>query len=208
MPDYESYLMTLILKTPPGKPLFTLDQIKAHLCLTDDFTESDAAITDYGDAVTNYLDGNEGVLRRALITQSYTLILNCFAATIYIPMPPLQTIDEIRYLDAAGVQQILDPAVYRVVYAGAVNRRALITLARNKSWPSIDNVIAAVEIDFTCGYGDSWNDIPPNTRQLAKMMLASLFETRESQITNGSFSANPAVQSAMTAARFQEAGPS
>lgn len=199
--------MTLILKTAPATPLFTLDQIKGHLCLTDDFTESDATITDYGDAVTSYLDGNEGILRRGLITQSYTMIIDCFASAISIPMPPLQSVDEIRYLDSAGVQQILAASTYRVVYTGAVNRRALITLANDQSWPSVDTVIGAIEIDFTCGYGDNWNDIPANTRQLAKMLLASLFETRESQITNGSFSQNPVMQSAMAAARFQEAGP-
>lgn len=198
--------MTLILKTAPATPLFTLDQIKGHLCLTDDFTESDATITDYGDGVTSYLDGNAGVLGRGLITQTYTMIIDFFSSRISIPLPPLQTVDEIRYLDTAGVQQILDPSIYRVVYAGAVNRRALITLANNKSWPSIDNVIAAIEIDFTCGYGDSWNDIPANTRQLALMLLASQYETREAEIVGTIVAANPAMNRAIAIAKYQEAG--
>ena len=196
--------MTLILKTAPTTPLFTLDQIKAHLCLTDDFTESDASLTDMGDAVTDYLDGNAGVLGRGLITQTYTMILNFLPSMIFIPLPPLQTVDEIRYLDTAGTQQILDPSIYRVVYAGAVNRKALLTLANNQSWPSIDTQIGAVEIDFTCGYGDSWNDIPANTRSLAQMLLGSLFETREAEIKTASFDNNPAVSRAITLAKFPE----
>lgn len=197
--------MTLILKTAPLIPLFTLDQIKNHLCLTDDFAESDASITDMGDAVTDYLDGNAGVLGRGLITQTYTMIINFFPDVIKVPLPPLQTVDEIRYLDTAGVQQILAASVYRVVYAGAVNRRAIITIANDQSWPSIDNQIGAVEIDFTCGYGDSWNDIPPNTRQLALLLLGSLFETREAEITGTSFDDNPAAKRAIVLAKYQEA---
>lgn len=197
--------MTLILKTPSATPLFTLDQIKNHLCLTDDFAESDASITDMGDAVTDYLDGNDGVLGRGLITQTYTMIINFFPGVIHVPLPPLQTVDEIRYLDTAGDQQILASSVYRVVYAGAVNRKAIITLANNQSWPSTDTQIAAVEIDFTCGYGDSWNDIPPNTRQLALLLLGSLFETREAEITGTTFDDNPAAKRAIFLAKFPEA---
>ncbi len=197
--------MTLILKTPPAIPLFTLDQIKNHLCLTDDFNESDALVSDMGDAVTDYLDGNDGILGRGLITQVYTLIINFFPCVIHIPLPPLQSVDEIRYLDTSGTQQILDPSIYRVVYTGAVNRRAIITLANNQTWPTTDTQIGAVEIDFTCGYGDSWNDIPPNTRSLAKMLLASLFETRETEIKGTSFDDNPAFNRAITLAKYQEA---
>jgi uncharacterized phiE125 gp8 family phage protein len=197
--------MTLILKTAPTTPLFTLDQIKNHLCLTDDYIIQDANITDYGDAVTDYLDGNDGVLGRGLITQTYTMIINFFPNVIHVPLPPLQTVDEIRYLDTAGVQQILAASIYRVVYAGAVNRRAIITLAKDQSWPSVDIQIGAVEIDFTCGYGDSWNNIPPNTRQLALLLLGSLFETRDAEITGTSFDDNPAAKRAIVLAKFQEA---
>jgi len=197
--------MTLILKTAPATPLFTLDEIKAHLCLTDDFTASDALITNMGDAVTSYLDGNDGVLGRGLITQTYTMIMNDLFGVIHIPLPPLQTVDEIRYLDTTGAQQVLDASVYRVVYTGAVNRRAIITLANNQSWPSVDHQIGAVEIDFTCGYGDSWNDIPANTTSLALMLLASLFETRETEIKGLSFDENPAFERAIVLAKYQEA---
>lgn len=197
--------MTLILKTAPAIPLFTLDQIKSHLCLTDDFTASDALVSDMSDAVTDYLDGNNGVLGRGLITQTYTMIIDFFPHVIHVPLPPLQTVDEIRFLDTTGVQQILDASIYRVVYAGAVNRRAIITLANNQSWPSVDHQIGAVEIDFTCGYGDSWNDIPHNTRNLAMMLVASLFETRETEIKGTSFDDNPAFNRGITLAKYQEA---
>lgn len=197
--------MTLIIKTEPVNPLFTQDQIKSHLCLTDDFTDTDATVSDYGDAVTSYLDGGDGVLGRGLITQTWTLIRNTFANNMSIPLPPLQTVDEIRFLDTAGVQQILDPTIYRVVYAGARNRRALVTLAENQSYPAIDHVLGAIEIDFTCGYGDSWNDIPANTRQLALMLLASLFERRDAEIVGTIVAINPAVERAINIAAYQEA---
>lgn len=200
-------MQTLILKTAPVNPLFTLDQIKAHLCITDDLTETDAQITDLGDAVESYLDGNDGVLNRGLITQSWTLIRTGLRALMSLPLPPLQSVDEIRYLDNQGVQQILSASLYRVVYTGAVNRRAIIVIADNETYPSTDSQIGNVEIDFTCGYGDSWNDIPPNARQLALLLLASFYELRETEIVGTIVADNPSFTRAMSAARYHEATP-
>jgi len=197
---------TLIIKTAPVNPLFTIDQIKAHLCLTDDLTETDAQINDMGDAVESYLDGNDGVLNRGLITQTWTLIRTGLSFVMSLPLPPLQSVDEIRYLDNEGVQQILSASLYRVVYTGAVNRRAIIVIADDASYPSTDTQIGNVEIDFTCGYGDSWNDVPPNTRQLALQLLASYYENREAELENA-LTSNQATKRAMSIARYHEATP-
>lgn len=195
--------MTLILKTAPANPIFTLDQIKAHLCLTDDNTLSDAMLCDIGAAVENYLDGADGVLGRALIQQSWTLHLNSFPSMIKLPLPPLITVDEIRYRDTSGTTQILSSAEYRVVFAGATNRRAGIYPV--DCWPSVEFVPDSIEVDFTCGYGISWNDVPQNTRQLSLMLLASMYENREAEITGTIIAANPATSRAISAAKFSEA---
>jgi hypothetical protein len=69
---------------------------------------------------------------------------------IVLPFPPLQTVDEIAYIDPSGTRQILDPSSYKV---DNVSEPARIVPAYGAAWPGTRQEINAVEITFTCGYG-------------------------------------------------------
>jgi hypothetical protein len=60
-----------------------------------------------------------------------------FAALERLSQAPVQSIVDVRYLDAAGVEQVLDPAVYEFVNVDADVLRPRIRLAFGKSWPAI-----------------------------------------------------------------------
>src|ERR1039457_2262271 len=68
---------------------------------------------------------------------------------MFMPFPPLQTIDSIKYIDGTGVQQTLDPSQYLV---DAVSEPARVTPAYGLTWPVTQVRINAVEVTFTCGY--------------------------------------------------------
>jgi uncharacterized phiE125 gp8 family phage protein len=67
------------------------------------------------DASTEYIDGPNGVLNRALLTQSWAYIENAFPAGnagIELQVWPINSIDGITYTDAEGNAATMDPTTY------------------------------------------------------------------------------------------------
>ena len=93
-----------------------------------------------------------------------------------IPLPPLQSITSITYLDSAGVSQILAPTAYRV---DAVSSPGRVTPAYGTSWPDTYPVSNAVVIRFVAGYGDAAANVPQKIRQWIMAMVGSMNENRE-----------------------------
>src|SRR5262245_18579900 len=113
--------MALKLITPPAD-LISLAEAKAHLRVDHD--DDDATITFLISAATQYADARTGWLGRALMSQTWDLVVDAFptstrccwpvapvtvssAAAIQIPWPPLETVSSVKYLDADGVQQTM-----------------------------------------------------------------------------------------------------
>lgn len=95
---------------------------------------------------------------------------------IYVPKPPLATVDSVKYYDDSGTLQTLDPSVYIV---DSTSEPARIVPAVGTSWPSTQNRINSVEVRFTCGYGNSGAAVPAGIRIWMLMMAGTLFENRE-----------------------------
>lgn len=94
---------------------------------------------------------------------------------IYLPLPPLQTVDSIKYTDQDGVLQILAPASYIV---DAVSEPARVTPAYGMTWPATQNRINAVEVTFTAGYGLA-AVVPEGIKRWMLIRVGSLYENRE-----------------------------
>lgn len=93
----------------------------------------------------------EGLTRRALITQTWELALDCFPEwIIYVPKPTLQSVISIKYIDDLGVVQTLPTDQYIVDSASMPGR---ITPAFGATWPTARWQINAVMIRFVAGYG-------------------------------------------------------
>lgn len=95
---------------------------------------------------------------------------------IYVPRPPLVTIDSIMYYDDNGTLQTLDMSAYIV---DANTEPARIVPAVGASWPSTQNRVNAVQVTFTCGYGAAGSAVPAGIRIWLLMMTGTLFENRE-----------------------------
>jgi uncharacterized phiE125 gp8 family phage protein len=164
----------LKLVMPPSIEPVTLAEAKAHLRLD----------TDADDAYVSALivaarERVELFLRRALITQTYEYTLDGFpmSAHIDLPRPPLQSVEWIKYIDAAGFRQTLSSEAYTV--DASTNEIARVALAWKCFWPIIRYSINAVVIRFVAGYGAAAEDVPQAIRHGILIEISSLYEHRE-----------------------------
>lgn len=165
--------MALTLVTAPtGLPL-SLDEIKAQTRIDHD-TE-DALLDAYLRAAVSHLDGRDGVLGRALMTQTWDLTLDCFpyGEPIRVPLPPLQSVTSISYVDASGTTQTWAPSSYQVDLAS--NR---IMPVHDGFYPAIRRQLAAVTVRFVAGYGEA-SDVPEPIRQAIMLLVSHWSENRE-----------------------------
>jgi len=88
---------------------------------------------------------------RALITQTWELVLERFSSELVIDMLPVQSISSVKYYDADNALQTVDAADY--VLDPETNLAARVLLADGKSWPSTFRRPDAVIVRFVAGYG-------------------------------------------------------
>lgn len=129
--------------TPP-------DPIVTPANIAGSHAADDAAVAALIASVTEDIDGPGGWLGRALGPQILEIVAGCFAeiatcGVIRFPYPPLIDVVSVKYLDAEGVEQTLDPAAYRI------NETSLM-LRPGGSWPSTGAFPDAVRVRFKAGY--------------------------------------------------------
>lgn len=205
--------MTLALVTPPAVEPLTATQVRTRLGLGAEI--ADATITAWITAERQRLDGADGALNRALITQTWDYVLDGFPTwsarpagearrpyggygdsgfvyeqAIYLPLPPLQSVTSITYLDGNGVTQTVDPTTYRVIRG----EPARIVPSAGNAWPSTGYTsgypgvyeFGDVTVRFVCGYGSSGANVPEAILSAIVLRVA---------MHNGLSSQNPMVQS-------------
>lgn len=96
-------------------------------------------------------------------------------AHLELPMPPVQSVESVKYLDPTGQQQTLDPSIY---LADLVSEPARIYLAPGKAWPPYLAARHAIAIECVCGY-ESAALVPDDIKLVIKMLIANFYENRE-----------------------------
>jgi uncharacterized phiE125 gp8 family phage protein len=166
--------MTLRLVSPPAVLPLSLGEVRAQ-CRVDDSSE-DALLMGYAHSAVSWIDGHEGWLGRALITQTYDLTLDQFPygyhPIVRLPVPPVQAVTSITYVDGNGVQQTLAPSRYQI-------SGQYVWPAYRQTWPATRCHPGAITVRFRTGYGDDWNAVPPAIRQALAMLVAYWFNQRE-----------------------------
>lgn len=158
------------LTSPVAEPL-SLAEIKAHLRIETD--AEDGLLASYLIAAREAV---ERYLRRALIAQGWQLGLDCWPeGPVRFPRPPLIAVEAVRVVDAQGTASLVDPAKYHVE-----NRAepGFLLPADGTGLPRPGRRHGGIEIDFTAGFGESWNDVPAPIRQALMMMIGELYEHR------------------------------
>ncbi len=160
--------MNLTVVTPPVEEPVSVATAKAHLRV--DTSADDALIGVYLSAAREL---GEGLARRAFVTQSLRLVLDEFPASLILklPRPPLQSVEEITYLDEDGIGHAwTDFTVDARSEPGRVIFHSLPTDSLLES--------GAVAVEFTAGYGDA-ADVPGVFVQAILQTVANWYEFRE-----------------------------
>lgn len=163
--------MPITLVTAPVQEPVTLAEAKDWCRVTDD--ESDADLRAVVKAAREYV---EMVLQRALITQTWKLILNEFSNPIELPYPPLQSVTHVKYYDVNGTQQTLGSSYYTFSTDHEPGR---ITLAYGYSWPVLRGIPDQIEIQYLCGYGLTPGEVPASYKLAMRQLVSHWNEHRE-----------------------------
>ena len=169
--------MNLRLITPPAVLPVSLEDAKDHARVAH--PEEDHMIEGYMAAATERLDGAEGYLGRALITQVWELTLDHFPPRLNLPLPPCQSIDAISYIAPDGATDTLDPASYTATGLGSVSGA---TILFDSGKPATASRPDAVTILFTAGFGDTAADVPAPIRTAILNRVATIYDNRDSVV--------------------------
>lgn len=158
--------MAIRLLTPATALAVSLDQAKKNL--REDTTDQDDLITAWVKGITAHAEHYCG---RSFINQTWRITLDSFPDAIQLP-PPVQSV-VIKFLDADGVQQTLDPQDY---YVDAEKEPGWAVPAPNKEWPETYDRINSVTVDVVSGYGDSDTSVPNGIKLYLCAKLVEQFD--------------------------------
>lgn len=160
--------MSLTLLSPPASEPVTLDEMKAHLRVTE--THEDALISGVLVAAVRAIEARGGL---ALMPQSWRVSFDAPPLeTVLLPLTPVASIDAVTVIDADDATQPVAAHLYEAA-AGAPGR-----VRPAGPWPRPGRAIDGVRIDFTAGYADAAS-VPEPLKQAVKLLAAYFFETRE-----------------------------
>ena len=159
--------------TPPAAEPLTLAEAKLHLRVDADITDDDSLISALIVAARQQAEHRTG---RAMVTQQWRYSVDAFpAGSLDLPLPKLQSVQSVSYLDNNGTRQTLANTEYDVITDELVGR---IIPAYGKSWPSCREHPGSVRVDYTCGYGAA-ADVPQSIKAWMLLAIATWYENRE-----------------------------
>lgn len=170
--------MTSRLITPPvGMPV-TIEE--ARIAARVDGTALDAQVEAWVRGITDYA---EQYLQRAIIMQTWRVTLDQFPDAIELVMPPLIAVQHLKFIDELGVEQTLDPQDYVV---DSVSEPAYLVPAPGTSWPATNGEwVNAMWVDYTCGYGDGPENVPPAIKSFILAKLTQVFDAGSDEVKVG-----------------------
>src|SRR5690606_14937668 len=174
----------LVRVAPPAEEPVTVVDAKLHLRV--DAPDDDALITRLIATARQHVETFQG---RSLVTQTWRLSLDRFprGRVIYLPRPPLQSVQGITYVAPDGSQQALDASLYDVDAASEPGR---VVLKAGQAWPEVADVPGAVQVEYTAGYGDA-AAVPEAVKQAILLLVGHWYEHREQAVVGSSVSQLP-----------------
>jgi uncharacterized phiE125 gp8 family phage protein len=163
--------MSSILLTPPAVEPVTLADAKAYLRV---------ATGDDDDVIAGLIAGARGHVeaqtRRALITQAWRLVRDCWPhdGLIAVVPVPLQQITAARVYRQDGSTQTIDTAAFTSDKAAAPAIIAFVPC----SLPVPGRTVGGIELDVEVGYGAAPADVPAPLCQAIRLIVAHWYENR------------------------------
>lgn len=166
----------MILKqtSAPATEPITLAQAKAQ-CRVDISDDDDLFNDLIIPSARQYI---EEATRRAFITQTWRLSLECWPDRNYIqlPKPPLVSVTSVTYTDNAGSATVLSSALYGVDTDSEPGR---VVLNYGEVWPSATlRTMNPIQIIYVAGYGAA-SAVPARFKQAILLLVGHWYENRE-----------------------------
>lgn len=163
----------LVLITGPTEEPLTREEVAEHLRLEEPDAYSTALVTVARQHV-------EAVTSRALCTQTWELVLDAFPqdGVVRLGKGKLQSVTSVTYLDSAHATQTLAADQYQV---DTVSEPGRVVRQVDVDWPVTSGRINAVRVRFVAGYGSA-AAVPLDLKQAMLMLIANLYENRETEI--------------------------
>lgn len=161
-----------VLVTAPTDTPVTLEEAQAFLRVAPG--DEDLLIEMFVEAATARLDGTNGILGRALMTQTWRQDFDSFSSEMRLPIGPLASITSVKHYDEDNVLQTVASSVYttRTDESGSY-----VTIAPDQSWPSVYSRDDAVQITFVVGQAAS--AVPGPIKAATLLMVGDLYAFRE-----------------------------
>lgn len=173
--------MSLEVVSEVATEVVSQTEAKAHCRVTN--TASDSKFDALIPAARRLAEAYTG---RGLIEKTLKLRLPYFPAKsiISLPMPPLQSVTSITYVDAQGGTQTFPTASYEVDTHSLCGR---IVLKSDAAWPPTSDVMDAVTITFVAGYkADAAPEIPEDLKLAMLELIEHMYSFRGPVIVNSS----------------------
>jgi len=164
--------MALQLVTAPTQEPLTIAEAQAQCRI--DISEENSLLLSYIQAARDQL-GTE--LRRTLLTTTYRYGCATFGGLhcLRLPLPPLQSVTSVSYVDTAGVTQALAATVYGV---DTLSEPGKLYLKEGQAWPSVREQPNAVQVVYVAGW-TSPALIPAEIKQAMRLLVGHWYEQRE-----------------------------
>jgi uncharacterized phiE125 gp8 family phage protein len=166
--------MGLSLVSGPTTEPVTLGELKDHLRVTE--PDDDGLLAGYMLVARRYA---EGYTRRSFCTQTWDYTVDhgwpwsCvdgyYRRSITLPIPPLQSVTSITYVDTDGANQTLATSQY-VVRTDETS--GIIHEAYNVTWPDVRCIPSAISVRFVSG----WTQVPDEIRTAIMLHVEMLYD--------------------------------
>jgi uncharacterized phiE125 gp8 family phage protein len=164
------------LNTPTGLAV-SIEETQQHLRIVEPDAAELAFLNNLILTAQNYC---ESYCRRVFEVADFVAYLDSFPVNgmLLIQKSPVIEVTEIKYKDAAGVEQTLLPSAYEV---DTVSEPARI---RFKTMPALSGGLNAISIKFKAGYANDAKEfdatlIPRNIKSAMLLIIGHLYEHRE-----------------------------
>jgi len=183
------------LQTAPEVEPVTLTELKTHLRVSND--DEDAYLAQILLDAVQEIEDATGL---ALITQTWKLTLDRWPmsqeqwwdgvveahvdviysgarwATVTLPRYPLQSVDTVTVYDEGGSSTVV--TIANVFDIDTSFLRGRMTLKQGATWPVALRSNAAIEIDYTSGYGAAPTAVPAPLKRAVRQMAAYMYQHR------------------------------
>lgn len=164
----------------PEETPVSLAEVKRHLRI--DHADEDDKLTAFIEAATGYLDGAEGLLGLALVTQTWRHRFAGWCEGRLRLALPMATSPVVTYLDPAGDSQTLAADQYELVEDSL---GSVIVATSGAVWPALQLVASPVSVTASHGFGAA-EVVPAPIKTAMLMMIGDWYENRQPVVVGAS----------------------